>query len=75
MAEELGKKLIDLCRDGNEDRNLIEVRELLEGTPENIRAEVVNYRNNEMVSRLVDNESHPYIIGWMDSPPHGCFPE
>ena len=58
MAEELGKKLFDLCSTGKGDSNLSEVRELLEGTPENIRAEVVNYRNNEMVSRL--GEIHPW---------------
>ena len=56
MAEELGKKLHVLCLNGEEDRNLSEVRELLEGTPENIRAEVVNYRDR--VSRL--GEIHPW---------------
>ena len=56
MAEELGKKLYGFCRDGNEDSNLSEVRELLEGTPENIRAEVVNYRG--VVSIL--GEIHPW---------------
>ena len=56
MAEELGRKLFDLCSTGEEDRNLSEVRELLEGTPENIGAEVVNYRDR--VSRL--GEIHPW---------------
>ena len=56
MAEELGKKLFDLCENGEGDRNLSEVRELLEGTPENIRAEVVNHRNP--VSIL--GEIHPW---------------
>ena len=56
MARELGKKLYDLCENGRGDRNLSEVRELLEGTPENIRAEVVNYRGG--VSIL--GEIHPW---------------
>ena len=56
MARELGKKLYDLCYNGEEDSNLSEVRELLEGTPENIRAEVVNYRDE--VSIL--GEIHPW---------------
>ena len=56
MAEELGEKIWDLCDKGEGDSNLIEVRELLEGTPENIRAEVVNYRG--VVSIL--GEIHPW---------------
>ena len=56
MAEELGKELWNLCLKGEGDSNLIEVRELLEGTPENIRAEVVNYRGD--VSIL--GEIHPW---------------
>ena len=56
MAEELGKKLYFLCDNGRGDSNLSEVRELLEGTPENIRAEVVNYRG--VVSIL--GEIHPW---------------
>ena len=57
MAEELGEKLYRLCWNGRRDRNLSEVRELLEGTPENIRAEVVNYRDG-VVSIL--GEIHPW---------------
>ena len=56
MAEELGEKIWDLCKNGRRDSNLSEVRELLEGTPENIRAEVLNYRG--VVSRL--GEIHPW---------------
>ena len=56
MAEELGKKLYFLCDNGRGDSNLSEVRELLEGTPENIRAEVLKYRDG--VSIL--GEIHPW---------------